>query len=201
MKRSELKRTAPLRRDTGGARLTVAVPRRKKCKACKDGFLALRPLQTACSPACALELAKAQREKTERAADRAQREKLKPRSQWLREAQSAFNAWVRLRDAGRPCISCNRHHDGQWHAGHFLSTGARPELRFDESNVHLQCQPCNVHLHGNLVLYRAELIRRLGLHEVERLEGPHEPRKYVVDELKAIRDKYRALARELKAKS
>jgi hypothetical protein len=61
--------------------------------------------------------------------------------------------------------------------------------------------PCNRHLHGNLILYRAELIRRVGLAEVERLEGPHEPRKLSADDLKAIRDTYRARARELARKT
>jgi hypothetical protein len=40
-------------------------------------------------------------------------------------------------------------------------------------------------------MYRAELIRRVGLAEVERLEGPHPPRKYTVDDLREIRDTYR----------
>jgi hypothetical protein len=52
-------------------------------------------------------------------------------------------------------------------------------------------------LHGNLVLYRLGLIRRIGLEAVERLEGPHEPRKYSIDELREIRDTYRRRAREL----
>ena len=93
--------------------------------------------------------------------DRAKREKLKSRAQWLKEAQQAFNAWIRLRDADKPCISCGRHHEGQWYAGHYLSTGARPELRFEPLNVHKQCSACNTHLSGNLVLYRAELVRRI----------------------------------------
>jgi hypothetical protein len=42
------------------------------------------------------------------------------------------------------------------------------------------------------VLYRAELIRRIGLAGVERLEGPHPTRKYTVDDLREIRDTYRA---------
>lgn len=116
----------------------------------------------------------------------------------MREAQTAFNAWVRMRDAHLACVSCGRMHGGQWHAGHFVSTGARPELRFDEANVHKQCQPCNTHLHGNLVLYRAELIRRIGLAEVERLEGPQQPKKYSVADLRAIRDEYRSRVKTAK---
>jgi hypothetical protein len=122
---------------------------------------------------------------------RKRREAIKPRAKWMREAQAAFNAWIRQRDKDLPCISCGRHHQGQWHAGHYLSTGARPELRFDERNVHKQCSACNTHLSGNLVLFRAGLIAKLGLESVEWLEGPHEPRKYTIEDLRQIRDDYR----------
>ncbi len=122
--------------------------------------------------------------KAEKAEYRRRQEAAKPRSQWLKEAQAAFNAWIRARDADKPCISCGRHHDGQYHAGHYLSTGARPELRFDPDNCHKQCQPCNTHLHGNLVLYRLALIERIGIEAVERLEGPQSARKYTADDLK-----------------
>lgn len=195
MKRSPMKRSTPLRRDTGEARLTV--PTKRKCKACREPYVRLRPMQVACSAACAHELVKANNAKVERAADRAKREAMKPRAQWLREAQAAFNAFIRARDAHLPCVSCGRHHDGAWDAGHYLTTGARPELRFDEQNVHRQCVPCNRHLHGNLVLFRAELLRRLGPAVVDRLEGPCPPAHYSADDLKAIKVKYSALAREL----
>jgi hypothetical protein len=130
-------------------------------------------------------------------ADRAKRESLKTRGDWGREAQAVFNKWVRLRDQGMPCISCGRHHMGQVHAGHYLSVGARPELRFEPLNVHLQCAPCNTYLSGNSILYRQSLIERIGLEKVEWLEGPHKWNGYSIDDLKAIKAKYSALAREL----
>lgn len=163
-----------------------------KCRNCKQPFTKMRPLQVVCSPTCALIVGKATEARKQAKALRSRREAVKPRSQWLREAQTAFNAWIRKRDEGQTCISCQRQHTGQWHAGHYVSTGARPELRFDERNCHLQCQPCNTHLSGNLVLYRANLIRKIGLAEVERLEGPQTPRKYTIDDLRKIRDDYRA---------
>ncbi len=135
--------------------------------------------------------------RADRVATKAKLEAIKPRSKWLAEAQSAFNAWIRLRDQHLPCISCGRFHRGQWHAGHYLTVGARPELRFDEDNCHRQCQPCNTHLHGNLVLYRAELIVRRGIAVVERLEGPHPAAKWSVDDLRGIRDRYKAKAKLL----
>ena len=177
----------------------------RRCKVCRKEFAPLLPMQTVCSPACALSLAQSKRAKAEKAeqvkqrkADKERREKLKSRRDWEREAQQAFNAWVRLRDAGRPCISCGRHHTGQMHAGHYLSVGARPELRFEPLNVWLQCAPCNTYLSGNAVAYRQALVCEVGEDKVQWLEGPHEPRKRSIDDLRAIMDEYRRKARELR---
>jgi hypothetical protein len=143
--------------------------------------------------------AKAQNEK--RREIKAKKELIKPRSQWLKEAQIEFNKFIRLRDAARPCVSCLRFHNGQYHAGHYLSTGSNPSLRFHEANVHKQCSACNNHLSGNIVNYRRELINRIGLEAVEWLEGPHEPKHYTIDDLKEIKRKYSQLARELEKKN
>ena len=176
----------------------------KKCRVCRQPFEPRQPMQAVCGVACAKELAASIRGKAEkqaaikqRKADRERKEKLKSRSELAREAQAAFNAWVRLRDADKPCISCGRHHEGQYHAGHYLSVGARPELRYEPINVWKQCAPCNTHLSGNAVLFRQALVREIGLDRVEWLEGPHPVRKYTADDLKAIRDLYRAKLREL----
>jgi hypothetical protein len=174
----------------------------KRCKVCRTDFQPSKPLQKVCGYGCALSLATSTRARKEKRdavkAHRLAKERLKTRAGWMKEAQHAFNAYIRLRDAALPCVSCGRHHDGQYHAGHYLSTGARPELRFDEMNVHKQCQPCNTHLHGNLVLYRAELIKRVGIQQVLRLEGPHEPMKPTIADLQALKAAYTAKARELR---
>ena len=171
--------------------------RQKKCKHCKASFIPSKPIQTACSIACAVAIARKKREKIEKAADRQKREALKSRSQWLKEAQTAFNAYIRARDEKEPCISCGRPHQGQFHAGHYLSTGARPEIRFEPLNVHKQCQPCNTHLHGNLIRYRVNLIKKIGVEAVEWLEGHHEPKHYSIDDLKAIKATYIAKLKEI----
>ena len=172
----------------------------KKCGSCKSLFSPARPMQMACSPLCALTVARDKRIKAERKEHAAKKYALRPRAEWLKLAQAAFNRYIRLRDADQPCVSCGRFHAGKYDAGHYLTVGARPELRFDEANVHRQCVPCNRHLHGNIVLYRAALIRRIGLAEVERLEGPQAIRKYTSLDLIAIRDKYIAAARECEKK-
>jgi len=136
--------------------------------------------------------------KREKERDKARREALKPRKKWLAETQTAFNAFIRKRDERLGCISCGTH-NGKANAGHFLSVGARPELRFNERNCALQCERCNTYLHGNLIAYRVELIRRIGLWEVERLEGPHSALKPTVDELKALKAHYRARVKAMEA--
>ncbi len=172
------------------------------CTVCGKAYMRRTSLQSVCSVKCATGVAKASRkarqeaDKAQRAALAKRRESLKSRGEWAREAQAAFNAWIRSRDDGKGCISCGTH-NGKKNAGHFRSVGAAPELRFNEMNVHLQCERCNTYLSGNLLEYRARLIDRIGLAEVEKLEGPHETRKYTIPELREIKETYRAKLREL----
>ena len=146
---------------------------------------------------CAYKHARQLQEKRKRKEQKERREAVKSRSQWLKEAQAEFNKFIRLRDAKEPCISCGRFHQGQYHAGHYLTVGAKPELRFEELNVHKQCAPCNNHLSGNLVNYRIALIDKIGLDKVEWLEGKHDPLKLTIEEIKAIKTKYRQKCKEL----
>ena len=183
------------------------VPKAKKCRVatCGASFVPARLGQAVCSPTCAILDAPKNQEKARKAlADvgrkelQAARERIKPKGQYMREAQTAFNAWVRERDLSLPCISCGRFHEGQWHAGHYLTVGANPELRFEPLNVHKQCAPCNNHLSGNLVNYRISLLQRIGAEAVAFLEGPHEAKRYTIEDLKAITADYRAKTRELR---
>ena len=180
--------------------LTYKHPKAKTCEVCERVFVPDRMGQLVCRPACAMARVR-NAKKAERESVKKRKEAIKSKADWAREAQTAFNAWIRARDEGLPCISCGRHHQGQWHAGHYLSTGARPELRYTESNVHRQCAPCNTHLSGNAVLYRIGLINRIGSDAVEWLEGPHPLPKWTPDELRAIRDTYRAKLKELKGRT
>ena len=179
----------------------------KKCRvaACRASFVPSRMGQAVCSPACALidgprHAPKARKALAdiERKDIKVRKEKLKSRADHAKDTQQAFNEWVRLRDADLPCVSCGRHHDGQYHAGHYRTVAANPAIRFEPLNVHKQCAPCNNHKSGDIVNYRIELVKRIGAEAVEWLEGPHEPKKYTVEQLKAITAEYRAKTRELK---
>lgn len=173
-----------------------SAPKPKPCAACEKEFTPQRMGQKVCSPKCAHKLVK-QAKAEEKSITKARKEKAKSRAEWLKEAQAAFNAYIRKRDEKDPCISCRRYHGGQWHAGHFFSVGARPELRFDENNVHKQCQPCNTSLHGNLLAYRVALLEKIGADALAALEAPRPAAKWTIEELKAIKSEYRRRVKEM----
>ena len=190
--------------------MTIERKQPKTCKnpACGISFPPQRLGQKVCSPKCGLAIkdvnqAKARKSlaQIERKEIKVRKEKLKSRADHLKDTQIAFNAWVRARDAELPCISCGRHHQGKYDAGHYRTVGSNPALRFEPLNCHRQCSPCNTQLSGNIVNYRIELVKRIGAEAVEWLEGPHEPKKYTVEELKAMTAEYRAKTRELKGRA
>ena len=75
--------------------------------------------------------------------------------------------YVRLRDAGKPCISCGRTY-ARMDCGHYYGRGAYPHLKYDEMNVHLQCRRCN--MQGNAQGFRLGLIDRYGVAALWLLE-------------------------------
>ncbi len=189
-----------------GAKPTSArkMPRAKICRVCKSRFQPVRAVQPTCDNfECRLEYgllmaakAKAARERKAAQEHREKKVKAKTARDYLPLAQAAFNKYIRLRDADRPCISCGITY-GKWNAGHYRSVGSNPALRFEPLNNHKQCVQCNQSKSGNAIEYRIGLIARIGLEAVEWLEGAHQPKKYTIDELKSIKDKYTKLAKEL----
>jgi hypothetical protein len=124
----------------------------KTCKACRVKFTPTKPLQRVCSPACAIaELGtkKAKAARVDRIETAKALSKIKSRATLIKESQAAFNAYIRARDAGKPCICCGMFpksysgSGGEWDAGHYRSRGAAPEVRFDERNIHAQLKQCN----------------------------------------------------------
>lgn len=191
-------------------------PARRKCKVCSEWFIPAYANIRWCCPEhgaiYAIELrakekvkAEAKRIKDKHEADKTDRKRLaeknqqvKPLSYFIKQAQQAFNEFIRYRDREQACISCGRHHEGQYHAGHFRTTGANPELRFNEDNCHRQCAPCNNHLSGNLIAYRPALIAKIGQARFDALMGPHEMPKWKREDYIRIRDEYRAKLKAMK---
>lgn len=83
-------------------------------------------------------------------------------------------------------------------AGHYRTTAAAPQLRFDERNIHKQCVVCNQHKSGNLVPYRVELINRIGQEAVDEIESNHNRHRWTVEECKAIKAEYQQKLKDLR---
>lgn len=168
-----------------------------KCRVCKTEFKKFNMAHICCSSDCAIKYVRIQKSKDFDKETRARKTALKSKGDHTKEAQAAFNKFIRLRDQGEPCISCGRHHQGQYHAGHYRTVGANPELRFEELNCHKQCSACNNHLSGNLINYRINLANKIGKKSLNWLEGPHGPKNYTIEDIKEIKKVYRAKCREL----
>ncbi len=194
----------------------MSIPKKpRKCRVCRNDFHPVRCLQQTCSFDCEVKLgiihaerSKAKREKAERIADIAStkilREKLKTKRDWTKEAQIAFNAFIRERDKDKPCICCGMplvgsvSSGGLFDCGHYRSVASAPHLRFNEANANGQKKQCNRWGAGRAVDYRIGLIARIGLEAVESLEDDQAPKKYTIAELKAIKAYYVAKLKELK---
>lgn len=140
----------------------------------------------------------------ERADDKRRKEKLKNRSDWMKEVKTAFHAFIRARDAGRPCICCGKPFEpqrpgGSVDAGHYLGVGAAPHLRFVENNVHAQRKNCNRPGGTTRASFRAGMIERIGLAAVESLESDQKERNYTVLHLIDLKALYVAKLKALRA--
>ena len=188
-----------------GKKFKPEFPFQKGC--CRDcmvviGMAAVRKKRE--KEAAQVKKQKIEQEREKRRALKARKEALKPRSNHVKQAQQWFNRFIRMRDVGCHCISCDRPFQlslyirGQlFDAGHYRSVGSCPELRFEELNVHLQCVHCNRDLSGNVVEYRKRLLIKIGEKNLEWLEGPHEAKHYTIDDLKEITARYKAKCKQL----
>ena len=170
--------------------------KQKKCRSCRNLFTPFSSLSKACSPSCALNLVDLANEKKDKQSLKIRKELLKTRGDWLKEAQAIFNRFIRLRDEDHVCISCQKPPKKK-NAGHYRSVGSCPELRFNELNVHLQCEHCNTYLSSNAIEYRKNLAVKIGQDKLEWLEGPHEPLKLTINDIKELKKKYTAKIKEL----
>lgn len=189
--------------------LSSKPPRPKKCRVCTETYTPSKALQVVCSPSCALLHAKQKGERERKALDKIERkaireakERVKPRSEYMKEAQAVINRYVRLRDAHLGCVSCERPAawQGQWHASHYRSRGAAPHLRFNLHNIHKSCSICNNHLSGNIMGYRPELVRRIGEERVALLEASQGRAGFTTDYLKRLKRVFAEKTRRLEAR-
>jgi hypothetical protein len=121
-------------------------------------------------------------------------------SDYRNDLQKIFNTWIRLRDQDQPCISCGLPLTGKFDAGHFHSVGSYPNLRYNIDNVHGQCVECNQHKRGNLIEYRNNLIKRIGIDRMEALNASRKlPLKLTIPEIIDLIYHYKALIKILRS--
>ena len=140
------------------------------------------------------------KQKAAKVQHKADKERIKPKSKWLAELQALVNKYVRLRDAGEGCISCDKPSSwaGQWHASHYHSRGHSAQLRFNLWNIHKGCSVCNSHLSGNIGQYTPRLIEKIGQTKVDWMEAnKSQPKSYDVEWIKrAIKVTRKGIKRE-----
>lgn len=151
--------------------------------------------------ACIKEFSLSVKDKKWKEEKKVMKESLKTLSDYEREAKDVFQRWVRLRDKGLPCISCDNGSPTDWSGGHYFPAGQYSGMIFDERNCHAQCNShCNRYLSGNLVNYRMGLVNRYGEEFVKKLESDAILRrdyKYTKTELTDIKNKYLLKIKEL----
>jgi hypothetical protein len=141
----------------------------KTCKVCKVVFKPSNSLQSVCSLSCAHQYARGQRIKSIARENKQKLNTLKTKGELLKELQTLFNRYIRLRDKNQLCISCERPLTSKFDAGHCFSVGSYPNIRFNEDNVHGQCVFCNQHKHGQQAEYLFNLPKRIGQERFDQL--------------------------------
>lgn len=164
----------------------------KKCRYCKELFLPYTTLQKYCTNIDCLRVFVAElNSKEEKKRQKERKEKLMNLQDYLKLAQQVFNKYIRLRDKDELCISCQKK-PKKVNAGHYYSQGGHSNVRFDEFNVHLQCEACNTHLSGNLIEYGINLEKKIGKEEFTILrERAYEVKKWSKQELLNLIEEYK----------
>jgi hypothetical protein len=172
--------------------------RPKRCKNCKCAFKPNTPLQYLCSPGCQKEYERKKSAGKEKKV-RMPAVKLPSLGELKGLARSTFQRWVRLRDKGKPCISCGST-DTLVDGGHYLKAELFSGLIFHEMNCNGQCQDCNRGKDGNTDEYRVGMVNKYGETAVLLLEASA-PRNrqygYRRDELNEIIDRYNIKIKDL----
>ena len=169
-----------------------------RCKNCKEKFEPIKFLQKYClKDECIRVFVADVKEKTWQKTKAKAKLDLMTLSDYLKLTQQIFNKYIRLRDKNELCISCQKPPKKQ-NAGHYFSSGGHSNVRFDENNVHLQCEHCNTFLSGNLLNYQIEIEKRIGAEKLIELQvKAHLVKKWSIDELKELMVIYKNKIKEI----
>jgi len=170
-----------------------------RCKNCKEKFEPIRFNQKYClKDECLRVFVAETKEKQWKQTKTRMKAQLETVQDLVKAAQLVFNKYIRERDKDELCISCKQK-PKKVNAGHFWNANNHWNVRFDEDNVHVQCERCNSYLSGNLLEYRTNLLIKIGAERFNQLEArARVTRKFTKDELKELIKKYKKMYNELK---
>ena len=158
-----------------------------RCKNCRQKFEAIRFNMKYClNPECVRVWIDTEKEKQWKAKKTKLKNELMSLQDYLKIAQQVFNAYIRKRAEGLPCISCGKEmKEGNIDAGHLWSAGGHSNIRFNEYNVNAQCsRPCNKDKSGDTNNYRIQFVKRYSQEILDQLDKEaHETKKWTIDEL------------------
>ena len=196
-------------------------PKPKYCKVCGDKFTPKNSIQPVCDKyECKVSYAIAYAERTRKRLDakkakddrkalREKKERLKTRSDWMKDVQRVFNRYIVKRDEYLPCISCEKYilESGFWSCGHMRTVGSSPHMRFVEDNTAKQCSSCNSGSEMYIkkrervaTAYERNLRLRIGDKRVDAVKSDNTPRHYTIDDLKELKKHYQAKIKEMENK-
>jgi hypothetical protein len=169
-----------------------------RCKNCKNKFEQVRFNQKYClEPECVRVWVESEKAKQWKDKKQKMQQDLETVQDYVKMCQIIFNKFIRLRDKGQVCISCQKTPLKE-NAGHFFNANNHYNVRFDERNVHLQCEHCNTYLSANLIEYQRNLIHKIGIESYQQLEAEaRKTRKFTKEELKEIMAEYKKKIKEL----
>lgn len=173
-----------------------------RCKNCKEKFEPKTFLQKYCfKDECMKVFVEKTKDKAWKEKKQKMQQDLETIQDYIKMCQIIFNKFIRLRDKGQVCISCQKPALKE-NAGHFFNANNHWNVRFDERNCHLQCEHCNTYLSGNLIEYQRNLIHKIGIESYHELEAEaRKTRKFTKDELKEIITKYKQKVKQLENES
>jgi hypothetical protein len=178
--------------------------RKKRCKQCSKQFVPFNSLQRVCSVGCAIELTKQIKKENDATIDLLVKKK-KERialGTILGYTKTRVHQYIRLRDKGKPCISCGTEWKDDFQAGHFFSAGKYTSIKFDVHNINGQCVQCNLYKEGNFDAYSLNLPNRIGIANYNKLvkrakNSVKTIKKYNREELKEIQNEIKRKTKEL----
>ena len=172
-----------------------------RCKHCRNKFEPVRFNQKFClEPECVRVWVESEKAKVWKKTKAKMKNDLETIQELIKATQIIFNKYIRLRDKGQNCISCQKKlKEGNVDAGHMWSAGGHSNLRFNEFNVNAQCsRPCNKDKAGDINNYRLGFVERYGIEKLNEIDSLAKiERKFSKEELKELMQVYKNKIKEI----